>query len=371
MHDSLRADFAPPVPLEPKTVMARNAPCWCGSNQKWKRCHKDRNLQAEVPIGQIIDRISKIPRSGHCLHPEAARSECGSKTIKAHTVQRGSGLSGIAENGHVISAKKKPDISNFGTTNLRMEGIGIASTFMGFCSKHDNQLFQPIESQSFALNEEAAFLLSFRALSYEFLMKKHALETIEIQREMDKGKEFEKQKLLQNLLHSQKVGLCIGMRYIQQWKNDYDAKYLASDLSVPHYALKFDGILPFVCCGAFLPEFDVEGERLQVISSGKSTMEFVCLNVSVMDTKTFAVFSWDGVPGGPSQKFAESFSRLPTIDKVNALLHVAVEQLENTYFKPSWWNSLTGPNITHLKERMLSGTVAIPPRIGQDIYGSS
>ncbi|HFD33450.1 MAG TPA: hypothetical protein ENJ28_12180 [Gammaproteobacteria bacterium] len=34
----------------PKIVLGRNEPCWCGSGIKWKKCHKDRQLQKEIPI---------------------------------------------------------------------------------------------------------------------------------------------------------------------------------------------------------------------------------------------------------------------------------------------------------------------------------
>ena len=62
------------------------------------------------------------------------------------------------------------------------------------------------------------FFCPFRALSYEYLMKQDALRSIEIKREMDKGKDFEKQKFIQNFLHIEKEGLRTGMKYLEQWK---------------------------------------------------------------------------------------------------------------------------------------------------------
>ena len=194
-------------------------------------------------------------------------------------------------------------------------------------------------------------------------MKQDALKSIEIKREMDKGKDFEKQKFIQNLLHIEKEGLHIGMKYLEQWKNEYDIKYRTGDFSsMPHYALEFDGILPFVCCGGFLPEVDLKGERLQIITRGNSGVEIICLNVSVMGNKTFAVFGWNGTESGPAQKFAESFSKIPEPEKANTLLHVAIEQLENTYFRPSWWKSLSDFYRAHLMQRVQNGTGLNPQR---------
>ena len=164
MHPSLKAEFVPPPPLDPKPVMGRNELCWCGSNKKWKKCHRERHLQKEQPIEKLVVQLLKKRHRGLCLHPEASDQECSPKTIRAHTVQKGSGLSEIAENGHVISAKKIYDIKNNGKIIPQAEGINIASTFMGFCGKHDNKLFEPIEKQLFALDENAAFLLSFQSI---------------------------------------------------------------------------------------------------------------------------------------------------------------------------------------------------------------
>ena len=358
MHPSWRAKSVPPPPLDPKPVMGRNEPCWCGSHKKWKECHRNRHMQKDEPIGKLINQSLKKLHKGYCLYPKASDSECSSKIIKAHTVQKRGGLYEVSENGHVISVLKAYAriSSNHGEIIPQQVGINNASTFMGFCGKHDNMLFEPIEQQSFILNEKAAFLLSFRALSYEYLTKQNALETIEIKRAMDKGKNFETQKIVQKFLHIEEAGLHKGMQYIEQWKNDYDTKYLTGNFSAMlYYALEFDGVLPFVCSGSFTPEVDLRGEILQTITGRNSELEHICLNVSVMNNKTFAVFGWYGIEDGYAHKFAESFSKIPEIEKANALLHVAVEQLENTYFRPSWWNGLSKPDEKHLVQRMQNG----------------
>ena len=255
IHPSLKTEFDPPPDLSPKSKMGRNDNCWCGSGIKWKKCHRDRHLQKEVPIGKLLNEMQENFKKKMCLHPEASPSTCSNTISKAHTIQRAGGLSAIAENGHVITGKKGFEniFKNDGRIVPGPIGIGNASTFMGFCSFHDNKLFEPIENNSFNLNNETAFLLSFRSISYEHYMKQHSINGYDAMRNMDKGKNFETQIHIQQNLHYLLLGAKRAMRDMEKWKSKYDHIYFSKNyLSMPHYAVEFNGILPFVSCGVFL-----------------------------------------------------------------------------------------------------------------------
>lgn len=370
MHPSLNAKFEFPTTLVPQEKMGRNELCWCGSGKKWKKCHKERHLQKEIPIGQLLNEMHQSEIRGTCLHPDASKQNCSRQTIKAHTVQRAGGLRAIAEDGHVISVKKGVEkiFENQGNILPKPLGIGSASTFNGFCATHDNLLFEPIENKAYSLDHESAFLLSFRAIAYEYLTKKDSIKGIEIQRKLDKGKDFQTQIAIQQHLHSFLSGLLRGMRDLANWKAEYDKKFYAKDYtSMPHYAVEFDGLLPFVCCGGFHPEVDFNGNQLQRISRGNFKFEHVCVNISVMDKKTFLVFGWHGAKDGPAEIFVKSFQSIKDSEKANTALILAVEQSENTYFNPSWWNALSKTNRNHLIKRMGSGTGLNAIR-SKDIY---
>ncbi len=358
MHPSLNSEFKSPPPLEPKRVMGRNEKCWCRSGLKWKKCHMNRQLAEPVPIGKLLQQTHKNQESGQCLHPDASQDNCSRKIAKAHTVQKARGLAAIADSGHVISSKKGFEniFRNEGKILPGRIGVNDASTFMGFCVTHDSKMFEPIESKGFTLNHEAAFLLAFRAISYEFLTKKNSIRTVEIQRQMDKGQDFERQVIVQQHLQAHLAGSLRGMSDVRSWKEKYDLCFKAEEYeSIPHYAVEFDAILPFVCSGAFHPEVDFSGKRLQIISRGDAQFEHVCLNLTSANGKSYLVFGWDGEPDGPASKFVESFKKLPEADKANAALVLTVEQLENAYFNPSWWNCLSQPKKAYLVARMQSG----------------
>lgn len=372
MHPSLESEFIPPPPLTPKLKMGRNEPCWCGSGKKWKKCHKDRHLQEEIPIGKLVNDINQQNQKGVCLHPNSSKENCSKGVIKAHTVQRSGGLKAIAENGHVISPKKGYEniFRNEGEIKPDKIGVGNASTFMGFCSTHDNSLFEPIEKKDFHLNHEAAFLLAFRALAYEYLTKLNSVKMVELQRELDRGKDFYTQVAIQQHLHLFLAGSRRGIKDLEEWKGVYDKKFRASDFdSMPHYAIEFNGVLPLVCSGGFYPEVDFNGNQLQLISRGNSSFEHVFFNISAIGSKSFLVFAWVGSKDGPAEHFVRSFMSLRKKEKANAALILAVEQLENTYFKPSWWNGLSYIHKQHLINRMRSGTQSAPMR-NKDTYSN-
>lgn len=351
-------EFDPPPPLKPQKFMKGDEPCWCESGKSWKLCHKDRHLQKSIPAGKLFKEMLDIKKRGKCLHPEASEKTCSNKIIKAHSVQRAGGLSAISDNGHVISVQRGFESIHKNNGHIIPEPIGIrvASTFTGFCSLHDNNLFKPIENDSFSLNQEAAFLLAFRALAYEHLAKWHAIKSNEIQRQADKGTDFDRQVIVQNYLHNILAGQKRGMKDVLEWKTEYDRIFIEKDYtSMPHYAVEFKGILPFVCSGGFHPEVDFNGDRLQIISRGDISFEHVCVNVSVIGERSFLAFGWHGAADGPAEKFVKSFKAQKNEEKANSALTLAVEQSENTYLRPSWWNELSNPHKNHLVRRMKSG----------------
>ncbi|MBB6085663.1 hypothetical protein [Wenzhouxiangella marina] len=146
------------------------------------------------------------------------------------------------------------------------------------------------------------------------------------------------------------------MRDLEYWKGQYDQRLISGDYSyIKHYALKFDGSLPFVCCGGFQPEVSFDGKQLQKLTGSTEELEHVCVNVSVMNQQTFLVFAWMGKEDGPAQAFVRSFHALQESEKANMCLHLAVEHIENTYFLPSWWKSIGIEHQKNLVERMCSG----------------
>ena len=357
-HASLHAQFVPPTDLRPQTKMHRNVPCWCGSGKKWKRCHRNRESQPPVNVREQLSGLYREFQKGYCSHPQASSENCGHRIVRAHTVQRRGGLAAIAENGHVISAKTAAQdrFRNHGAFVPREVGVGSASTFMGFCDTHDNSMFQPVESHSVPLTPESCFLLSFRAVSYELFQKRAALRSVNTMRELDRGKPFEDQCELQQLIHLHEEGTKRGLADCERWKKQYDTIFIKERFEQYRFVgVAYSSVLPVVGCGAFHPEYDFAGNLLQIVSRGDAPHEHVGLNLTVLNGRSLLVIGWTEGQKGPSELFGRSFGDVPDEEKANRGIQLAVEHIENIYMKPSWWHGLCDTIRNALVTRMRSG----------------
>jgi hypothetical protein len=200
-------------------------------------------------------------------------------------------------------------------------------------------MFSPAEQKVVPLSKEVAFLLSYRAIAYEKFLKEAALRSNERARqEVDKGQPFAEQACIQQRLYAEKYVTELALRDLAQAKDAFDAAYRASYAGFNFHAVEFDRILPVVCCGAFFPEFDFFGQPLQSLASA-TPLAVIAANLAVLNERTVLFLGWIG-SGGPAEAFASSYSRLPQAEEANAAVRFAIEYIENTYCKPSWWNGL-------------------------------
>ena len=345
--------------------MQQNGPCWCGSGKKWKKCHRKRESQQPINVGeQVLGLYREFQKEGYCSHPLASSENCGHRIVRAHTVQRRGGLAAIAENGHVISARAAAQdrFRNHGAFVPREVGVRSASTFMGFCGTHDNSMFQPVESHSVPLTPKSCFLLGFRAVSYELFQKRAVLRSMNILREWDRGKPFEEQCDLQQRIHLHEEGTRRGLADFERWKKQYDTIFIKERFEQYQFVgVEYSSVLPVVGCGAFHPEVDFAGNPLQMVTRGDAPYEHVGLNLTVLNGRSLLVIGSTEGHEGPAELFRRSFADVPDEEKANRGIQLAVEHIENIYMKPSWWHSLSDTIRTELVTRMQRGVRAVGP----------
>src|SRR2546425_3937411 len=81
----------------------RNDPCWCGSGEKYKRCHLSRENQQPAPQWEIEEKLREAFARKTCLVPAAFKPECVKQISKAHTIPKSGSLERISRKGHVYS----------------------------------------------------------------------------------------------------------------------------------------------------------------------------------------------------------------------------------------------------------------------------
>jgi len=335
-------------------IPGRNDPCWCGSGKKYKYCHLNRENLEPPKIQEALNLKKKIFGKKYCMHPLASKSNCSNKISRAHTVQKHGGLDIIAENGHVQSFLYGDLLKDF-KTNLRLNphliGINIASTFPGFCSIHDNELFSPFEKGQFKINQKNCFLLGYRALCRELFVKTNAKEFIIESKEYDKGSPISYQIEYQNKRNLTAQSLSYGVKDLSYHKLVYDEYLLEKDFrNTKYYVIATNSIPDILCSGAFIPYYDYEGKLLQN-GFNPNILDFIFFNIVTSENKGYIIFNW--LEDQPiCQNFISGINKVPLSVMPDVIVRLIVSYFENFYWKPSWWNNLTSAKKAILIEKL-------------------
>lgn len=346
--------------FQPQETMDEIELCWCGSGQTWGKCHRERALGKPLPIQVFLNRITAEQAKGQCSHPDASSSACSGGTVAAHTLQEEGGLRAISEDGHVTWVKKGAAAiarSNGKIVPVR-EGIGRATTFPGFCQIHD-ATFAPAEQASVPLAAQAAFLLAYRTVAYERFLKEADLRAVLASRlDLDRGHPFVEQARIQRYLFDHRQQTEAGLRDCKQIQSNFDVVYRDPSFTGFSYLIvEFDQVLPVVASGAFFPEFDLVGKRLQLLDA-VGQLEVLTFNLAVLNGRSILALGW--LSGGKApEAFAASLSALPDDEKANAAVRIALEWIENTCMTPTWWAAQPAAVTETLLASMKS--LAAPP----------
>lgn len=298
-------------------------------------------------------------KRGRCLHPSAGGGNCGTASIASHTVQRNGGLSAIAEDGHILTTFV--DFAHIARANGKPEpkrmGLKEASTFPGFCAKHDGALFAPIEEASLTIDQKSAFLFHYRAICLEFVRKSAAMDGLPAARDLDAGRPVRDQLSIQTFLSAWGVGLARGMEDLVVVKSRLDAKLLAEDWGDTSYCfVQFDALLPAVAAFAMHPESDWTAKKIQDLSDFERAPDELSITLTSYQGRSCAVFAWVGAPEGPRRTFVESFLAIEDADKAARLISGCFELAENTHMRPSWWNSFDANTRAAFSDKIWHGT---------------
>jgi hypothetical protein len=308
---------------------------------------------------EALTAIKKAFGKQYCLHPQAGVENCQGDIVRAHTIQRNTGLSRIARDGHVYNFLLHSRHPRTVTEDLKPTPVGInrASTFTGFCALHDDAVFAPIEKQPFQDTPEHAFLLAYRAISREVFVKSADMELGTIRRSLDKGREVEEQVLIQEFANLYEAGLSKGLEEIEGLKAHCDDMLLRREYSeVRYYIIRLKDTPEIMCSAVHQPEYDFRGNTLQELGHLDRPAKWMHFSLVATDDGGGVVFSW--VDSDVCTKLIKSLHALPNDDVTHAIVRYASEFFENTYFSPAWWDDLPPATRRSLIRRQLT---ELPP----------
>lgn len=337
----------------------RNKPCWCGSGKKYKKCHLNRSEQPKLTRGDVENYAKRQGLKKNCsvnnLYPKA----CSGKIINAHTISKSGSLKEIAENGHVMGSK--PSVSGLMKSNgkLKLEKVGInkASTFTGFCSIHDKEIFSPLEDEPITLNDRQLFLLAYRGMCREIFNKEKNKGTASFMRDADRGQEVIIQNILQNGANLYGQGVDLALRDLGYLKSEMDLMLVHSNYSkINHCVFELSEVPKMLVSAMIVPEMDFHGNQLQKLGLQDKVYNYILFNCISYDGRGCFVFSWLPEHDEYCSKFIDSLLKFNNEKISDALVRFCYSFSENTWASPSWWNSLPRLEQESIGDRLMQGT---------------
>jgi hypothetical protein len=339
--------------------LGRNEPCWCRSGKKFKKCHLNRERATPLNAFQLEAEHKKSFEKRYCLHPEASSDTCDGDIVKAHTVQRSGGLSNISVDGHVLRFdwSMRTLIENNGSLAPQKIGINRASTFTGFCGRHDNSLFAEIEKKPYQATPEQSFVLGYRAICRELFMKTAAYDATPLIRQSDRGKDFTAQRFVQSFADFRQETLSRGLRDLRCHKDEYDNCLVAKTYSsINQYVLEFEEAPEILCCFGCSPEYDFRGNTLQDLEQVDAADVMTC-SIITRGEGGAVVFSWLAEKHDACSRLIRSLNRMPSDRLPDAIVRFVFESGENVFFSPRWWMKLDDTARARIHERAQSGVM--------------
>ncbi len=299
----------------------------------------------QFDLNNSLKRQKQLSDKGRCLHYE--NGEVCNEVINAHSIQKSQALSAIAENGHVYMPLG--DI-NKGIIYKKRGIEKQASTFLGFCKKHDNQLFEPIDNLPLIPTEQQVFLYAYRSLCRELFVKQNAKDSIDFVIETTQAN-----KAIKELNAGIKIGTEFSLKQLKIHKQHYDDSLKNKRYSDIQYTLFISKQKPnVVFSGLLLPDFDFSGRTLQDLGNHASNLELITMCFAPMNNDEWGfLLAWHKTSSKVCKEFMGSLAtRISQSSNVGDLLfRLIISNCENIAFAPTWWDGLTEDARTHIKQR--------------------
>lgn len=309
----------------------------------------------KFPISEYIDSQKKLSQKGRCLHYENG-NRCN-EIIRAHSIQRNQSLSAIAHNGHVykISSSFGSLKKNKGRLTYEKCGINKVSTFLGFCKKHDNELFEPIDNNFLIPTGQQVLLYSFRSLCRELFVSENALELVN--KQLEKGIN---QEAIKNMLSGYVTGKSFGLENLKRHKREYDKSLVNKSYSDIKYLIFQSSQKPIIAfSGIFYPDSDFLGRQLQNLGDHKKDLQLLTFcSVPVENGWTY-LFAWHKTSSKVCVDFMRSLATMAHDDISSLgdhLFRLAITNCDNLAISPEWWEKLDKDKKEKIADRAIYWT---------------
>lgn len=268
-----------------------------------------------------------------CFHPN--KSECVLPIKQAHSLQRNGRLSLIEE--EIKGQNCLYTVTSFRSSVKRHiedftpVGKKVASTFYGFCDKHDTKVFEPIENDLFDGSEKHLFLHSYRSFAHSYHSKKQELQLYKSDWEtMKKMSKLQRE----GMIHGAEVGL----------KDMEPEKAYLDDLlynGLIYSLFETNEFYPFGCSSVVTPHYTVKDEPLE-LDLYDTTSPWISVILTVVPDKSNSLSILAGNPNSkPAMQFLDDIDALNDEKYTLAISTLMTKLAENTFWSPKLWDAMS------------------------------
>ncbi len=324
----------------------KTEPCPCGSGKKYRACCMNKKDQ-ELPFEKVpyknregafknyaykLDKESKIKE---CLYPNS--EQCEGKIKSAHSLQNNGVLSKISENGHVVIPN-----TDYGKDDLIYDVKDVsknkATTFTGFCDKHDTLVFKDIETKEIDVtSNKQCFLFAYRAFALELHKKKEALKSrqqlFEVRPTLSKEIEFIAQYRYAEL----------ALNDVSVYKKFFDKALINENYDmIQSTTFTFDYEVSMAACGGFTLTYDIKGNKMNDIHSMEDErLKTLFFTIIPNNGKTYFIFSWIKYDNVFFKDYIQQLEGLTEEQFKTYINNFLPSYTENLVIAPSLWSSFT------------------------------
>ncbi|MDD3814190.1 MAG: hypothetical protein PHZ02_06040 [Desulfocapsaceae bacterium] len=297
-----------------------------------------QNPSFRFEISRFLAKQKELSQSGRCLHFDGSH-RCNN-IINAHSIQKNQSLASIAQDGHVYkpSTKFSTTKANKGRLIYEKCGINRVSTFLGFCKRHDNELFETIDNYPLLPTDQQVFLYAYRSLCRELFVKENALKLFE-----DQLSNVPDENSIKDLLHGTKEGTSFGLVNLKQHKSIYDESLREKSYFKIRYVLFISKQKPFMAfSGLLYPEFDFMGRNLQNLGDHQQKLDLITFCSAPLDSGWGVLFAWHESSSKSCVDFMRSLATMMHEGKQlgDLLFRMVISSCENLAIAPEWWDDL-------------------------------
>ncbi|MGC9944470.1 MAG: hypothetical protein ABSE48_21810 [Verrucomicrobiota bacterium] len=269
--------------------------------------------------------FQKRPVLGKCMFWSG---NCEAPPIRSHLLAR-SWLEQISDNtNHIIQLELTTENLSNQPARIapRRLGINQATTFPGFCEKHDNEMFSCLEKKPFTASQEQLIALRYRSVCREACVK-HQVVSCNLPRASD-----------------QAAPPHFSMHFAAEMKRCTDLLMEKDVLEesmrdgvnpTESYVIKFAKKPTVLASSTIYPLSTFTGRTLDF------RQEWITISVIPDETGGWAIFSWSKKMPKNASLLAKSFAKISNKNQTAALLNFVFEVSENHAISPTWWASLT------------------------------